>query len=272
MPTAPRILLLLCWALASAACVAFPGHPVRLSEPRIDDAARPAAGDIAEPPAPRDDEVEAFLFLGLEGLLKRLHALQAHSPPEPRKPLIGALPELEAAVRKRYAAGGFGGPTRHVIAVAAVGRVPLSPRRMADLMMEPEVERQVLAADVFRPIAVDFRLPGALREHSQVALLRQGFGPFRHDLRFTVITERRDLTDGRVLLRYDPGGTPAPQNVTLYRGGCLLEPDGEGARVVEIVIIAVSIKVPPFLDSGLRDLVRSTMSNRVTNLWVRAWR
>jgi hypothetical protein len=230
------------------------------------------AGEIPEPQAPTDDEAEAYLFLGLEGLLERLHELRKRAPPESGTPLIGAVPRVEASVRKRYAAGGFGGPVRHVVAVAVVGLVPLRPAAMADLMMEPEVERQVLAADEFRRTAVEYRLPGALRERSRVALLRQGFGPFRHDLRFTVITERRELADGRVLLRYDPGAEPPPQNVTLYRGGCLIEPDPAGAKVVELLIIGTSIKVPPFLTQGLRDLVRSTLSNRATNLWVRAWR
>ena len=120
--------------------------------------------------------------------------------------------DMLAAMRTHVEVG-FGGPIRHVIAVAAGGKVPLSPRRMADLMMEPEVERQVLAADVFRRIAVEFRLPDALREHSQVALLRQGFGPFRHDLRFTVITGRRDLADCRVLPICSHGWSGGPRRI-----------------------------------------------------------
>jgi len=50
---------------------------------------------------------------------------------------------------------------------------------------------------------------------------------------------------------------------------------GESIRpameVSEILIIGTSLKVPGFARQGLRNLVRTTLSNRVTNLWVRAW-
>lgn len=62
-----RLLVSSVLALSSVACAAFPGHPVRLSAPRIQGVRPGAAGEIPEPRAPTDEEVEAALFLGLEG-------------------------------------------------------------------------------------------------------------------------------------------------------------------------------------------------------------
>ena len=173
---------------------------------------------------------------------------------------------------RRYGAMGFGGRVRSAVAVVAVGRVPLPPAQMADLIMDPEVERQVLGANTFRPLGATYRLPGARRERFAVEILRVGAGPIRVDLRFTVVAERRDTADGRVLLRYDPDTEPRPEHVTLYRGGCLLEPDAGGTRVTEILIVGTDVSVPFFLESSLRQLARATLKDRVTNLWIRAWR
>jgi len=252
-------------------CTAFPGHPVRLSQPRVADADRASAGDIPEPSTPEGDEARDQLFLGLRGILVPLEKLRAQQPPELRKPLLASFPTVEANVSRRYAKGGFGGPVLHVVAVGATGTVPLTPPQMADLMEDPEVERQVLAADGFRSLGFEYRLPGATRERSRIELLRQGYGPFRYDLRVSIATERRDLEDGRIFLRYDPDSRPPPQGISLYRGACVLEPVDGGTRVSEILIIGTSLKVPGFVRQGLRNLVRTTLSNRVTNLWVRAW-
>lgn len=252
-------------------CREFPGHPLRPSQPRLTTAAPSAAGAIPEPPNPADAEVEAFLFLGLEGLLKPLHELRARPLPAGERLLFGSLPKIQAAVRKRLGNRGLGGPLRHVVAVGATGHVPLSPVRMADLIMDAAVEEEALVATVCCRIRTEYTLPGARREHFRLELLKTGMGPFRYDLRFTVIFERRELSDGRVFLRYDLGAAPPNEHVTLYRGGCLIEPSGSGSRVTEIIIFGLDIVMPPFVKGALRNLVIKTLRTRATTIWDHAW-
>ena len=267
------LLLISLPALGATGCRGGPGHPVRTSlGARPSGATGSRVGVLEEPAAPGAATLPLALFRGLDGVLARLAVLRELPVPDPRRPTVQRVPEVEAAVRTRYAAGGFGGAVRSVVAVAAVGRVPLAPRAMADLMRDPEVERQVLAAHVFRRLGTVYALPGAQRERFRVELLGMGEGPLRYDLRFTVVAERREGADGRIWLRYDPDPEPAPEHVTLYRGGCLIEPDGAGARVTELVILGTDLRLLPPFQSALETLAADTLRNRVLNLWVRAWK
>ncbi len=72
-------------------------------------------------------------------------------------------------------------------------------------------------------------------------------------------------------LRYDPDVRPKPEHVTLFRGGCLLEPEGSGTRVTEILIIGTDIQLLPFLQGEFTKLVLKTMGDRVKHVWSRAW-
>ncbi|MDF1702709.1 MAG: hypothetical protein P1V36_16295, partial [Planctomycetota bacterium] len=256
-------------SLALSGCQRFPGHPVRLSAPRLAaEAARPEPGVVPEPAHSDDAQRRASLFLGLEGVLRRLDALHALPRPAGEVPRYERLPEVGRSVRRRYRRGGFGGPVRHVVVLGVTGRVPLTPQAMADLMLDHEVERQVLAASSFRPLGLDFDVPGHRRERNRVELLGVGFGPIRFNLRFNIVAERCDLADGSVLLRYDPALEPRNERVTLYRGGARLEPlpDG-GTRVTELVILGTSIDVAPMFLPPLLKMAGDTLHNRATNLW-----
>jgi hypothetical protein len=261
-----------------AGCRAFPGHPVRLSQPRLEQpvgvAAEAAAAALPQPSPLSDAEVETQLFLQVERLYANLLTLREQSavPADPRTPAFTLLPSVEASVRERFAGKTVDGLLRHAVAIGTVGTVPLPPSAMADLLMDPETERQVLAAATCHLHRTEFALPGARRAQLRIEMLNMGFGPMRYDLRFTVVFERRDLADGRILLRYDLGADPAPEHVTLYRGACLIEPSGTGSKMSEIIILGTDIQVPALFSKGLRNLVVTTLRNRVTNLWVRAWR
>ena len=266
-------LALLVLLLACTACRAFPGHPTRDSQPRLPAGSESSAGDLPEPRPPTDDEAVSLLFLGTERLPENLMALRANASatPDPKTPFFAALPSVEASVRERFGGKTPDGLLRNAIAVGVRGDVPITPAQMADLIMDPEVERQVLAAHLCCHHRTEFDVPGGRRAHFRLEMLKMGVGPIRYDLRFTVVFERRDLSDGRVLVRYDLAGTPKPERVTLYRGACLIEPTAAGARVSEIIILGTDIQVPPFFAQGLRNLVLTTLRNRITNLWVRAW-
>lgn len=234
--------------------------------------AAPQAARLPEPPAPAAEDVPAFLFLGLKGVLADLATLREGAAPAGRAPRLVRLSAVEDAVRRRWARGGFGGPVLSVVALGVSGRVPLAPAAMADLMTDLEVERQVLAAASFRSLGTVYALPGARKTRARATLRGVGAGPLRVALRFNAVTERRDASDGRVWLRYDPAPAPPNEHVTLYRGGCLLEPDGAGARVTEVLLLGTDLRLPPPLQGSMEDLALTTLSNRARNLWVRAWR
>lgn len=269
----PLALVLAC--LPAPGCRSFPGHPVRLSAPRLaDGAAAPDPGRIDEPARPQGEEAIAMLFLDLEGVRRRLEQLRRLPLPTEPKPRFVRLPDVVRSVQARYRGRqAFGGPVRNVVVLGLTGRVPLAPGAMADMLMDPEVERQVLAASSFRVTGIDYALPGARRERNRAELLGRGIGPIRFNLRFNLVTSRRDLADGTVWMRYDPALEPRNERVTLYRGGCVLEPlpDG-GTRMTELVILGTSINVAgPFLPP-LLTMAQDTLENRATNLWIRAWR
>lgn len=265
---------LLLAALLSAGCQRFEGHPVRLSTPRLAaDAAAPDPGVVPEPRTLSDAEVPDALFLGTEGVRRHLERLRALPLPTGNAPTLVRLPEVVRSVRQRYRGKqAYGGPVRNVVVLGVTGKVPLSPAAMADMMMDPEVERQVLAAATFRRTGIDFDVQGARRERNRAELLGMGMGPIRFNLRFNLITERRDLESGAVWLRYDPSNEPRNERVSLYRGGAFLEPLPEGGtRVTELVILGTSINIAAPFQPALLRLAYGTLENRATNLWKRAW-
>lgn len=268
-------LLVACLFAVLGACRAFPGHPVRLSEPRLAAGARAAASDVpelADIADIADDEAAASLFRGLEGVYGPLRDLCRMPLPAGRAPRLLRLARMESAVRRRYRRGGFGGPVRAVTVLGVIGRVPLDPSAMADLIGDPRVERAVLGADALWLLQTVYDLPAARRSRFRARLLNRGMGPLRYDLRFTFAHERRATRDGRVFLRYDPDARPRPEHVTLFRGGCLLEPEAGGTRVTEILILGTDLQLLPPLQGEVLRLVRKTLRDRAINLWIRAWR
>ena len=63
---------------------------------------------------------------------------------------LEVLSDLERAVLRRWARGGPSGAVRHVSVLLATTFVPLAPSAFADLVVDPEVERAVLAAALTR--------------------------------------------------------------------------------------------------------------------------
>lgn len=270
MARAPRVLVFAVCFLAG--CTAAAGHPVRLSLPRLAPGqAAPVVTGIEEPASPDAASAGGFLFHGLGGVLKPLETLHARPMAVSRDPIIAALPRMEAAVLARYRGGGFGGSVRAVVVVAATGHVPLTPAEIAELMMDAEVERRVLEADVFQRVGTEYALPGARRGRYLVELRRQGKGPLRFDLRFGLAAERWDLPDGRILMRYDPRPELRPKHVTLYRGGAIIDPTAGGARLTEILILGTDISVPFFLVGEMLNMSRSKLTKRAKGLWAVAW-
>jgi hypothetical protein len=272
-PLGRRAFAMLVLAAAAPACVGQRGHPVRTSLPPLTAPEIHTLGMHAldEPGAAAGAEAMPVAFLGMEGLFPHLAAVRAMPQPDPRAPVLVEIPNLEAAVVRRHRGHGYGGPVRLVGALGVVGHVPLRPAEMAAMMQDEVVEKQILAADVFSRIGTEYVLRGSRRDRYRAEFLRIGDAFWIYDLRFTFSCERVDVADGRVLLRYDPRVVPAPEHVTLWRGLCLLEPEGTGTRVTEILIIGTDLNLPFFLVPEMRRIVRKRLADRAQNLWIRAW-
>ncbi len=265
-------LLLLALTTSAVGCRAFPGHPVRSSEPRLDaGVARGPLPAVPEPPTPGGEDAVRALFRGLDGILEPLRSLHAEPGPAGRGPRMQRMRRMERVVKARYRRGGFGGRVRGLIALAATGRVPIAPRAMAALLLDPEVERSALSADAVRRLGVVYDVPGMRRERYRMELLRRGYGPFRFDLRFSFAFERLDVSEDVVYLRYDPDVRPRPEHVTLFRGGCLLQRDGQGTRVTEILILGTDLLLLPPLQTELLGLVEKELRDRASEVFERAW-
>jgi hypothetical protein len=264
---APLLLLL----LLLAACAAGSGHPVRTSLPRID----PADGPVSTPDVPdvalvpEGDAALALLVAGLEKLEPRLREVRERATDGVR-PAFVRLTRIERSVLQRYRRV-EGANVNQVAVIGTAGRMPLPPEAAARLFLDPEVERQVLAARRFEHAATVFQTERHRRDVYRVEKLRVGAGPFRYDLRFATAVERLDLDDGRIAVRYDPVVWRATTGVSLYRGLLLIEPDGDGSRVTEIVVFGTPLTAPAPFDQILKNLVYDTFQHRGTNLWKRAY-
>lgn len=230
----------------------------------------PVVPAASEPAAPDGRQARLVFFLDMADALGPLDDLRRRAPPAGSPPWVGPLPDVERAVLARRRGPGPFGPVLQAAAVGTAGRVPLSPRAMADLLLDPEVERQVLAADEFRLLRTAFEVPGALRRSYQAEMRNMGHAPFQATLRFATDGERWDLADGSVLLRYDLKFVPRPEHVTLWRGACVIEPDPAGALVTEFLVLGTDLRVPFFLEASLRALSLETLENRAVNLFRRA--
>jgi hypothetical protein len=260
-------------ALLLGGCFARPDHPVTTSPRPTAFAPLPpgaAVGEVPEPGPPSGRAARLVFLADLANALGPLEDVRRRAPDVAASPLITALPDTERSVKARFRQGGPNGPVREVVAAGVGGRVPISPRAMADLMTDPVVEREVLAATSVRVLGTDYDVPGASRRTYDVEMRDMGAGTMRFHLRFAMTTERWDLPDGTVLLRYDLRPDPPPRRVTLWRGACLLEPDPEGALVSEFLVVGTDIRVPGLFQGMMRKLSFGTLEDRAVNLFRRA--
>ncbi len=254
--------------LLLSACTTGDGHPLRGAATRLSTSPVPAAGQ-PDDPAPLDSAgLEALVFQGLERLDTDMLAASTNKPGHLE---LEVLADLERAILKRWSRGGPAGAVRHVSVLLATAFVPLPPTAYADLVVDPDVERAVLAAASTRPLPGQFRYQGHSRAGMWIEKRNVGAGPFQRSLLFGVNFERLDLPDGRVLIRQDGALQPRPQHVTLYRGLMRIDPRPEGAYVRELLVFGTDISIPGPLSPLLRSLVEKTLKDRATNLVKRAY-
>lgn len=242
-------------AAGLSGCFGHPAHPVT-STP-----SPPAQGAIAGAPARGGDMARALLFVRQHAVWKGEH------------PGLVFLPHVERDVVNHFRGRTPLGPLRTVAAFGIHGPSPLTPEAMADLLLDDEAERLALAASTFRTIPEPTPPSAADRTAFRVEFLDRGAGPFTFDFRFTIGVERRDVGDGSLLLRYLALPTGDAEGVTLYRGACLIEKDGEGSRVTEYLVVGTSFAVPFFLARAARAASLRMFQDRAQALWTRArWR
>jgi hypothetical protein len=230
----------------------------------------PFWGEDPGPGAYGPADAFATLLDGVEGLAEAVRGLEPPSSGAEARPRVTRLRALEQSAAQRYRTGGFGGPVRSLVACGVCGRVPVPPSRVADLIQDPEVERRLLAADEVTLVRTVYAVPGQSRRVHRVRLRAEGLPGMRLHFDFHGAVERWDLPDGTVLLRYDPEVEPRPRHVTLWRGGCWIRPDGEGALVSEVLLLGSDVALPGPLRGLLVRRVFDTLENRAINLWVRA--
>jgi hypothetical protein len=97
-------------------------------------------------------------------------------------------------------------------------------------------------------------------------LLDMGEKPFTYDFRFALEARREARPGGRLLVRYDLLAAPAPERVSLVFGAAVLEPDGTGTRVSEVLAIGSPVTTPFFLKGKARAAVERILSTRANRL------
>ncbi len=260
--------LVLWMGLVLTACTTGAGHPLRDVSTRLPTAPPSAAGQ-ADDPTPLDDAgFEAFVFGGLERLDAAMLRASVDKPGHLELEVLG---DLERAVMRRWSRGGPTGALRHVSVLLTTAFVPLSPTAFADLVVDPEVERAVLAAASTRRLPQQFAYPGYARSGLWIEKRDVGVGPFRRSLLFGVNFERLDLAGGGVRIRQDGALRPRPTHVTLYRGLMRIDPRPQGAYVRELLVFGTDLSIPGPLGPMLRSLVEKTLKDRATNLVKRAY-
>jgi hypothetical protein len=132
-------------------------------------------------------------------------------------------------------------------------------------MMDTAVLRRTLDAQEGRTIS-DAVVEGLRTQTSSLGLLDRGKGPFRWDFRWTFRVVREDLGRGGVLLRYDLLPAPAPERVAVFQGAAVLEPDGDGARITEAVVLGTDVSLPFFLVGPAREGVADMLEIRAKRL------
>jgi hypothetical protein len=219
-----------------------------------------SVGGLPPPVSPGADP----FFVGLEDLSAELPALVARTPPRGSPPSVGRSEVLEARVARRISASGARVP-QILLVFASTVRLAAKPAAVADLLLDVPAEKAALGAE--EAVARDAHVAG--RDEVRVAsmgLLRKGEGPFKYDFRWTWRGTRHDRADGSVLVRYDLLGEPAPERVGAFEGVALVEPDGDGSRWTEVLVLGARIALPFFLKGKARDGVASFLSTRASRM------
>lgn len=257
---------LLAGAVLLAGCARYPGQPVgreRAGGPW------PSTVDAPEP-VPLGIAATALSFQeGLDGIAEVVAGLRR--VPASETPGFFDPQELAAAVLQRHRGRGFGGPLRHALGIAVIARTPLTPSRLADLLVDADVQRATLAARAVEPIGTPYTWGPARSGRSyHVVKADVGAGPVRVDLVFQVTVERWDAPDGSVWIRYDPRPAGPTEHLTYWRGLAIVEPDPYGARLTEVLVVGTDLVVPPFLTGLLRTMARDTLKDARRALLQRA--
>jgi hypothetical protein len=251
-------------ALAATACSARSGGSLPHARPPAEAAGAPAPAASAG-----DGGLEALVgarfFRGLSHLSPALLGVANHgTAPAGSDPEAREFPEGEAALARTLSGAGRRVP-RILLAVGFAARVAASPARCADALMDPAALARTLDADDSR--AVGDGVEGARRvRRISLALLDRGKGPFRYDFRWTFRVSRIDLPGGSVLVRYDLEPQPAPERVSLFHGAAVIEPEGTGSRLSEVVVLGSDLSLPFFLRSQGRAGVRSILAIRAVRI------
>ncbi|MGE0193507.1 MAG: hypothetical protein AB7T63_15865 [Planctomycetota bacterium] len=240
-----------------AGCARYPGQPtgrVRAPGPW------PSAVGVPEP-EPLGVTATALSFQeGLDGIAEVVAGLRR--VPASETPGFFDPQELATSILARHRGRGFGGPLRHALGVAVIARAPLAPGRLADLLVDADVQRDVLAAREVEPIGSPHTFgPARTGRSYHVVKADVGAGPIRVDLVFRVTVERWDAPDGSVWIRYDPRPAGPVEHITYWRGLAIIEPDPQGARLTEVLVVGTDLVVPPFLTGLLRNMARDTLKD-----------
>jgi|GEM_PF-6045795 len=259
--------------LGLGACAYRPGHPVirgpwGLGAPLASSAA-PVVGGEAQDPAEREVSTPARIddFFGDLGQL-RLRLREARGKATPLDQPIARYSDRAAAdglVRRTGGRGPLGGVVRNAVVYGISARLPLSARLAGSLWLDARAQGRALGVNAFHPEGQAFALPGSVRLAYRVEMLKVGTAPFTFDLVFGLWLETLELPDGTVLLRYDPRPTAGARHVTLWRGGCIIEPEGAGCLLTEVVAFGTDIHLP-LLESVLRSQTEAALAARGVNL------
>lgn len=277
--TKPRRLRLSAWLpalglLLLSACSHHRSHPVIRGAwggggPR--GAAHGTAPDPAVDQALPWEARRAF-FADMGRLDERIDEVRALLTPDAKQPVHRPLREASRALLARMGPRGpLGGRLRNALVFGAVGRLPLSARDAAGLWLDPGAQGAALGTRGFRTEGVVFGLPDSFRQAARVEILDVGTKPLTFDLVFGTYVEVKELFDKTVLLRYDPRAVAGERHVSLWRGGCVFEPDpaapgGRGCIATEVVVFGTDIHLP-LLEGLLRREVESAFATRAERFW-----
>ncbi len=267
---------LLTCLLASAgpcACAYRPGHPV-IRGPWGSGGPRPApqlwaASSASDDPVEHEVDTPARIdaFFGDMGQMRfRLREMRARAAPIDQ-PIAGFSDRQAAAglMRRLEGRGPLGGTLRNAVVYGISGRLPITTQQAGWLWYREELQGKALGIQAFKREERVFELSHSARMGYRVELLGVGTKPLTFDLVFGLSIEGLELPDGTVLLRYDPRPVPGARHVTLWRGGCIFEPEGQGCVVTEVVAFGTDIHLP-LLEPVLRGQIEEALTARGLNL------
>lgn len=251
------------------ACAYRPGHPVirgpwGLGVPRAE-LAVPLVGVEAHDPTEREsatpERIDAF-FSDLAHLRLRLREARAEATPLDQ-PLFRRSDRAaaEGLLRRLGRRGPLGGVVRNAVVYSLSARLPIAPRQASRLWLDPQAQGKALGVPAFQLEGRAFEIPESARLAYRVEMLDVGTKPLTFDLVFGLWIEALELGDGTVLLRYDPRPTAGAQHVTLWRGGAILEPDGAGCVLTEVVAFGTDLHLP-LLEPLLRSQSEAALEAR----------